>query len=75
MQSAKHKLSTRGSLLFQSYCAKYMRVQFLPNTVALLVCNRNYCKLSHNFLKVNQTSNLFVNQTVNQTHFKQDLFL
>ena len=33
MQSAKHKLSTQGSLLFQSYHAISMQAQFLPDTV------------------------------------------
>ena len=75
MQSAKHKLSTRGSLLFQIYRAISMQAQFLPHTIIYWYAIETICKLSHNFLKVNQTSNLFINQTVNRTHFKQDLFL
>ena len=35
MQSAKHKLSTRRSLLFQSYRERSMQAQFLPDTVML----------------------------------------
>ena len=62
-------------LLFQSYRAKYMRVQFLPDIVSYWYAIKSICKLSHNYLKRNQYSNLFINQTVNRIHFKQDLFL
>ena len=33
MHSSKHKLSTQGSLLSQSYRAISMQAQFLPDTV------------------------------------------
>ena len=62
MQSAKHKLSTRGSLLFQSYRARSMQAQFLHDTVIYWYAIKTLCKVDHNFLKVNQTSNLFVNR-------------
>ena len=75
MQSAKHKWSTRGSLLFQSYRARYMQAQFVHDIVIYWYAIETICKLSHNCLKRNQYSNLFINQTVNQIHFKQDLFL
>ena len=53
MQSAKHKLSTRGSLLFQSYRARSMQAQLLPDTVIYWYAIETICKLGHNFLKVN----------------------
>ena len=55
MQSAKHKLSTRGSLLFQSYRARYMRAQFLPNSIIYWYAIETICKLDHICLKVNQS--------------------
>ena len=62
MQSAKHKLSTRGSLLFQSYRVRYMQAQFIPDIVIYWYAIETLCKVDHTFLKVNQTSNLFVNR-------------
>ena len=79
MQSAKHKLSTRGSLLFQSYCARSMQAQFLPNIVICWYEIETVCKLVHTFLKVNKTSNIFIkshcksNLKQNQLFMKQDL--
>ena len=55
MQSAKHKLSTRGSLLFQSYRARAMQAQFLHDIVIYWYEIETDCKLDHNFLKKNQT--------------------
>ena len=60
MHSAKHKLSTLGSLLFQSYHAISMQAQFLPDTVIYWYEVKSLCKLDHTFLKVNQSSNLFI---------------
>ena len=54
MQSAKHKLSTQGSLLFQSYRARSMQEQFLPDIVIYWYVIETVCKLGHNFLKRNQ---------------------
>ena len=68
MQSAKHKLSTRGSFLFQSYRAKSMQAQFLPNIVIYWYAIKTICKLDHTFLKVNQTLNLFVNPNCKYNH-------
>ena len=80
MQSAKHKLSTRGSLLFQSYHARSMQAQFLPDIVIYWYAIKTLCKLYHTFLKVNQTSNLFINPNCKSNHtstesilMKQDL--
>ena len=81
MESAKHKLSTRGCILFQIYHAKYLRVQFLPDIVIYWYTIITVCKLDHNFLKVNQYSNLFINPNCKSDHtstesilIKQDLF-
>ena len=51
MQSAKHKLSTRGCLLFQSYRARSMRAQFPPDTVIYWYAIETVSKLDHPFLK------------------------
>ena len=79
MQSAKHKLSTRGSL-FQSYHARSMQAQFLPHTVIYWYAIETICKLGHNFWKVNQYLNLFINPNCKSNHtstksiiMKQDL--
>ena len=61
MLSAKHKLSTQGSILFQSYRARSMQAQFLPDIVIYWYVIETLCKLDHTSLKVNQTSNLFIN--------------
>ena len=53
MQSAKHKLSTQGSLLFQSYRARSMQAQFIHDTVIYWYEIKTVCKLGHNFLKRN----------------------
>ena len=55
MQSAKHKLSTRGSLLFQIYHARSMQAQFIPDIVIYWYEIETNCKLDHNFLQINQT--------------------
>ena len=55
MQSAKHKLSTLGSLLFQSYRARSMQAQFLPDTVIYWYAIETLCKLDHTSLKRKQT--------------------
>ena len=60
MQSAKHKLSTQGSFLFQSCHARSMQPQFLLDTVIYWYAIETLCKLDHTFLKVNQSSNLFI---------------
>ena len=80
MQSAKHKLSTRGSLLFQIYHARYMKAQFLPDTIIYWYAIETICKLGHNFLKVNHYPNLFINPNCKSNHtstesilMKQDL--
>ena len=52
MQSAKHKLSTQGSILFQSYRARSMQAQFLPDTIIHWYKNKTICKLDHNFLEI-----------------------
>ena len=75
MQSAKHKLSTQGSLLFQSYRARSMQAQFLPNTVIYWYAIETLCKLDHIFLKRKQTSILFVNPIVNLITLQQNQFL
>ena len=61
MQSAKHKLSTRGSLLFQSYRAISMQAQFLLDTTIYLYEIKTQYKLDHTFLKRKQNQILFVN--------------
>ena len=48
MPSAKHKLSTQGSLLFQSYCARSMQAQFLPDTIVYWYAIETLCKLDEN---------------------------
>ena len=80
MQSAKHKLSTRGILLFQSYHARSMRAQFLPDTVFYWYEIKTLYKLDHTFLKIKQTLILFVNPNFKFNHtstesilMKQDL--
>ena len=57
MQSAKHKLSTQGSILFQIYRARSMQAQFLSDTAIYiyLYAIETVCKLGHTFLKRNQT--------------------
>ena len=55
MHSAKHKLSTQGILLSQSYRAISMQAQFLPDTIIYWYAIETLCKLDHTFLKVNQT--------------------
>ena len=60
MQSAKHKLSTRGSLLFESYSVRSMQAHFLLDTVIYWYAIETVCKLDHTFLKVNQSLNLFI---------------
>ena len=54
MESAKHKLSTQGSLLFQSYRERSMQEQFLPDTVIYWYAIETLCKLDHTFLKRKQ---------------------
>ena len=49
-----------GSILFQIYCARSMQAQFLPDTVIYWYAIETLCKLDHTFLKVNQSSNLFI---------------
>ena len=51
MQSAKHKLSTRGSFLFQSYRARFMQAQFLPDIVIYWYAIVTVCRLDHTYLK------------------------
>ena len=68
MQSAKHKFSTQGSLLFQSYHARSMQAQFLPYTVIYWYAIETLCKLDNTFLNVNQSSNLFI-----KSHCKSNL--
>ena len=75
MQSAKHKLSTQGSLLFQSYRERSMQEQFLPTTVIYWYAIKTLCKLDHTFLKVNQTLNLFVNPNCKCNHTSTKLIL
>ena len=65
MQGAKHKLSTRGSLLFQIYRARSMQAQFLPDTVIYWYAIETLSKLDHTFLKRKQTLILFVNPNCN----------
>ena len=56
MQSAKHKLSTQGSLLFEIYRARSMQAQFLLDTVDLNWYEiKAHYKLDHTFLEINQT--------------------
>ena len=61
MQSAKHKLSTQGSILFQSHRARSMQAQFLLDTVIYWYVIETLCKLYHTFLKRKQTPIIFVN--------------
>ena len=80
MQSAKHKLSTRGSLLFQSYLAISMQGQFLPDTVIYWYEIKTHYKLDHTFLKRKQSLIIFANPNCKSKHtstesifIKQDL--
>ena len=75
MQSAKHKLSTRGSLLFQSYHARSMQAQFLPDTVIYWYAIKNLCKLDHTFLKRKQILILFVNPNYKYNHTSKESIL
>ena len=68
MQSAKHKLSTRGSLLFQSYRARSMQAQFLPNIVIYWYAIETICKLDQTFLKRKQTLIVFINPNFKSNH-------
>ena len=80
MKSAKHKLSTQGSLLFQSYRARSMQVQFLPDTLIYWYEIRTHYKLDHTLLKRKQTPIIFINLNCKSNHtstksilMKQDL--
>ena len=80
MQSDKHKLSTRGSILFQSYHARSMQAQFLPDTVIYWYEIKTHYKLDHTFLKRKQSLIPFVNPNCKSNHtstesilMKQDL--
>ena len=80
MQSAKHKLSTRESLLFKSYHVRSMQAQFLPDTVIYWYEIKTHYKLDHTFLKRKQNLILFVNPNYKSNHtstesipMKQDL--
>ena len=76
MESAKHKLSTRGSILFQSYIrAKYMQVQFLPDIVIYWYAIVTVYKLDHTCLKVNQSSAHSEYHTVNLIILQQNKLL
>ena len=68
MQSAKHKLSTQGSLLFQSYRAKYIQAQFLPAIVDLLVCNQNYLQTRSHLLESKSILSLFIKSHCKSNH-------
>ena len=74
MQSAKPKLSTRQSLLFQSYRARSMQAQFLPNTVIYWYAIETHCKLDHTFLKRKQTPILFVNPSCKSNHTSNKIY-
>ena len=80
MQSAKHKLSTQGSLLFQIYHARSMGAQFLCDIVIYWYEIKTHYKLDHTFLKRKQILILFVNPNYKSNHtstesilMKQDL--
>ena len=68
MKSAKHKFSTRGSLLFQSYRARSMQAKFLRDTIIYWYEIKTHYKLDHTFLKRKQTPILFVNPNCKSNH-------
>ena len=68
MESAKHKLSTQESLLFQSYRERSMRAQFLPDTLIYWYEIKTHYKIDHTFLKIKQTPILFVNPNCKSNH-------
>ena len=68
MQSAKHKLSTQGSLLLESYRERSMQAQFLPDIVIYWYEIETLCKLDHTFLKINQTLMLFIKSHYKPSH-------
>ena len=67
MQSAKHKLSTQGSLLLESYRERSMQAQFLPDTVIYWYEIETLCKLDHS-LKINEISNVFIKSHCKSNH-------
>ena len=75
MQSANINYQPEEVFYFKVIMQDLCKHNFYLTLLIYWYAIETLCKVDHTFLKVNQILNLFVNQTVNRTHFKQDLFL